>query len=442
MQKVILSVCSFVLFSGLAFSAGKTDIKTKNQVQKAKSQFGVTFPGIFPSDLKKPGLKSRASYSFDLGEWVGIEKWSYEVDDQDSVSREIFWSWENGNWEEGYQERFIREEGKLVRKDVYWNFLGGNYTKVGESIYLYENGLLKGIKNYQGSSESNVLNQETTFEYNQLNQLITEQNLHFYNDGQSSLTVKRFGYDSNGFQNARSFSTFENNVWSGVDSTFQILNESGNPLEVINYYGFIDSLAWQIYYKTKWYYSLEGVVDSTQLFYWGTFENHWDYTSSDLYSYNDGLLSTINTKRNDFGKIETVEQKSYQYQNGNLVSMLTETIDFESKTLKPWLKEDYEWHTPTSVEQSTQPEDFLLGQNYPNPFNPETTFSYRIASPAEVEIKVFDLSGKEVLSQNRGVQNSGTYSFTVNGSSLSSGIYLYKVKAGNLVQTKKMVLIK
>ena len=87
-------------------------------------------------------------------------------------------------------------------------------------------------------------------------------------------------------------------------------------------------------------------------------------------------------------------------------------------------------------------EDIILGQNYPNPFNPATIIEFEILQDAEVEVVVYNLTGKEIDILHHGFLSSGVYKFEFDGSELPSGIYLYKVSTPQFTQTKKMILAK
>nr|HMS66457.1 T9SS type A sorting domain-containing protein [Ignavibacteria bacterium] len=86
--------------------------------------------------------------------------------------------------------------------------------------------------------------------------------------------------------------------------------------------------------------------------------------------------------------------------------------------------------------------DFYLSQNFPNPFNPTTTITYRLGNLNFVSMKVFDIQGKEIATLVNEKQNAGSYSVEFNGEDLPSGVYYYKLEAGNFSQTNKMLLIK
>jgi len=91
----------------------------------------------------------------------------------------------------------------------------------------------------------------------------------------------------------------------------------------------------------------------------------------------------------------------------------------------------------------TAPLQFELSQNYPNPFNPSTTINFSLAKESNVNLKVFDLLGQEIISLvNNEFMNAGSYSYKFDASKLASGTYIYRLEAGDFVQTKKMTLTK
>jgi hypothetical protein len=88
------------------------------------------------------------------------------------------------------------------------------------------------------------------------------------------------------------------------------------------------------------------------------------------------------------------------------------------------------------------PKVFALEQNYPNPFNPSTVMSYQLPVASNVSLKVYDVLGREVATLVNGRQEAGRYSVSFNAASFASGVYFYRLQAGNFVQTKKMMLVK
>jgi len=90
----------------------------------------------------------------------------------------------------------------------------------------------------------------------------------------------------------------------------------------------------------------------------------------------------------------------------------------------------------------TGPKEFKLEQNYPNPFNPTTSIQYQISSISDVTLKVYDILGSEVAALVNEEQQPGYYEVHFSGSSLASGMYVYRLQAGEYISTKKMMLLK
>jgi hypothetical protein len=103
--------------------------------------------------------------------------------------------------------------------------------------------------------------------------------------------------------------------------------------------------------------------------------------------------------------------------------------------------------TVTAVEDDKDegmktPTDFELAQNYPNPFNPSTTIQYSIKERSLVELVLYDILGAQVVVLVNEEQEAGNYKINFNDGRLVSGVYFYRLKAGNFIETKKMVLLK
>ncbi len=98
---------------------------------------------------------------------------------------------------------------------------------------------------------------------------------------------------------------------------------------------------------------------------------------------------------------------------------------------------------PNAVNSDeNNPNKFQLSQNYPNPFNPSTKIKFTIPEESQVSVKIFNALGQEVSTILNNVVTSGTHSVDFNASELTSGIYFYKITAGKLTATKKMLLLK
>lgn len=135
----------------------------------------------------------------------------------------------------------------------------------------------------------------------------------------------------------------------------------------------------------------------------------------------------------DAPPIDHAWRMTFNSSAGDVISQFTHNANFV----------DIQWPGATAVSNETNtPNYFNLGQNYPNPFNPSTLIKYSIPVEGLVTLKVFNVIGEEVAALVNENQSVGSYTITFAPSNLSSGIYLYKLSSGSLIETKKMVLLK
>lgn len=106
--------------------------------------------------------------------------------------------------------------------------------------------------------------------------------------------------------------------------------------------------------------------------------------------------------------------------------------------------DDLAWGNSSDVKELGNgiPDEFALMQNYPNPFNPTSAIRYSIPEASFATIKVYDMLGNEVATLINEEQPAGNYEVDFNAAGLSSGMYLYRLQAGNFVEVKKMILMK
>jgi hypothetical protein len=98
--------------------------------------------------------------------------------------------------------------------------------------------------------------------------------------------------------------------------------------------------------------------------------------------------------------------------------------------------------TGVADAQSLLPKEFALAQNYPNPFNPSTQITYAVPKAAKITLEIFDVLGRKVATLVDGVVTPGYYTANFNASSMSSGIYFYRLSSPGVTFTKKMLLLR
>jgi len=113
-----------------------------------------------------------------------------------------------------------------------------------------------------------------------------------------------------------------------------------------------------------------------------------------------------------------------------------------------YVAEDYslmilQFDSPTGIEEiNNLPQQFSLEQNYPNPFNPVTTISYSLPIKSQVELVVYNVLSESVTQLINEEKEAGKYNIEFNAAGLPSGVYFYQLRAGDFVDTKKMLLLK
>jgi hypothetical protein len=112
-----------------------------------------------------------------------------------------------------------------------------------------------------------------------------------------------------------------------------------------------------------------------------------------------------------------------------------------------WQMGEYLHPTSVSVEDNSKPKDCWLSSNYPNPFNSETAIEYHLPRASEVEISIFNLQGQKVATLVKDHQTAGYHKISWNGRDeygrvVASGVYFYQLKAGEVMITNKMLLVR
>jgi len=113
-----------------------------------------------------------------------------------------------------------------------------------------------------------------------------------------------------------------------------------------------------------------------------------------------------------------------------------------SQSRRPNVKFHFQTYYGINTNRNSNPINYSLSQNYPNPFNPVTRIDFEIPKKGFVSLKVFDILGREVRTLVFEEKPAGAYSIDFNASDLSSGVYLYRINAGDFSEIKRMILVK
>ncbi len=191
-------------------------------------------------------------------------------------------------------------------------------------------------------------------------------------------------------------------------------------------------------------YGIQTAQEKIELYWLVDLIIHYDITSFKVYR---NTSSGFTPSEIDMIALLPFDQEifiDYNINSGEDYFYRIEAVDNSGKS--GWTSELYSSVTGINSDELT-PSEFSLLQNYPNPFNPATVISYNLPSTSFVTLKVYNILGNEVAALVNELQQPGSYNVTFSAigrdrNKLTSGVYIYKLTAGDFVQTRKMMLIK
>jgi len=226
-------------------------------------------------------------------------------------------------------------------------------------------------------------------------------NWHQINGGLTNKQIISLGVDSNGY-------IFAGTNGSGI---FRSVNSTTVPVELTSFSVRVDKNKINLSWTTATELNNSGFEIQRKL-------SEYDFSTVAFVNGNG-----TSTKTNNYSWSEKLLPGIYSYR--------LKQIDYNGK---------YEYSK--EVEITVTPNIFSLEQNFPNPFNPNTVISYSLPSASNVKLVVYNTLGQNVKVLENGYKNAGGYSVHFDASDLPSGIYFYRLEAGQFTQVKKMMLLK
>jgi hypothetical protein len=176
----------------------------------------------------------------------------------------------------------------------------------------------------------------------------------------------------------------------------------------------------------------------------GTWYFHFVYDGTNVLIYRNGTLLTTNPRSISMPTGTGFKVGGYSTSSFSMSGKMDEFRIYNRALTAAEISATWniELVTGTPINSHSVPNSYSLSQNYPNPFNPVTKISYTLPKTGLVKLVVFDILGREITTLVNEIKTAGTHVENFDASSLSSGVYFYRIDAGDFTATKKMMLVK
>jgi hypothetical protein len=330
----------------------------------------------------------------DSEEWVNTERELFEYNPQGRIASIIVEDWDGGAWEPYEKIEIIYSPEGSFSEMIEYVWFGGVWEEDYRMRWVRENGLLTQFLAEYWDGEEWVVESQQMYEYD--------------NDGNNTVVL------------FRSYDEFDE-VWENQMRFLYSYDAAGNRTESITQFWDEDEEDWMNFMRTVYTHDTRGNTTQSILYIW--------FASDETASRMTGQW--FHTSRN-----------SYLYDgNDNRLMMVWESWDGQAWV--PSYRYLYGGYEPTNVvDGGGLPREFTLLQNYPNPFNPSTTIRYSIPELTHVTLQVYNTLGQEVARLIDRELEAGNHQLTFDATHLPSGVYIYRLQAGDRVDNKKLMLLK
>ena len=429
-----------------AFQNFNKDLSPQADYQKSLNR-ALTSGVLLNNKINKNSFYMTHSISQDGSgsTWVNDYKDTLFYDANFNQIRLLEFNWLNNNWTYFLNNHSEYDLNNRINLSTYQSYLNQQWYNDSSFIYTYDD-IQKIITCTIRLWNNNWINSRRyLYEYDVNDQLIRETYQGWTNNTWMDSSLIEYSYVSTYKFDEIIQKKYSNNSWQNYYRSKYLYNNLMLNTETDDY--FWRNGTWQdtLKYITE-YNNFENPVTQTSLAYSnGTWENstRTDYTYDLQNNIKDLIIkiwlfnSWINTLKLSF------EFDSY----GNMTLLLLQHWNFISGWANFYRTLAYYAQITSCYDDDISLEEFELFQNYPNPFNPSTKISWQAPAGSWQTLKVYDVLGNEVATLVDEYKNAGKYEVEFDGHSdeyqnLSSGVYFYQIRAGDFVQTKKMILLK
>lgn len=358
-------------------------------------------------------------------QWMHAYLMNYAYDSNQNLTEQVTQMWDTTKWVNAYRYQYAYNSSNQKTNSLTQTWFNNQWNDQVRTRYSYNNQDSLAETVQEGWLNNAWVNtQRHQYTYNNQGELLQEL---FQNWGGHWLDSERYQYTySNGLMTQEVYQSWDmiQSQWVNSDKYSYTYDRNKNVTEELA----------QTWDGTQW------VNDSRNQFTYNA-NNQWTLWVT------QGWDSTASQWISIF-------QLKYTYDaNNNPTEFLYQTRDTTNMASTIWINtlQVLSYYTttrpdgvPTPIEKTVVniPDKISLYQNYPNPFNPSTQIKYDLSKTQPVHLTIYDITGRKVAVLVNEKQSAGAHIITFNANGLSSGVYFYRLEAGDFVQTRKMVLIK
>lgn len=337
----------------------------------------------------------------------------------------------NGKWENSYFISNTYNTNDLIITELEQEWKSGNWVNVFKSVNTYNaNGKIL-TKTFSDWFETSwVVSYRDSYSYNSSMQITTEISQNWEDGKWVNSSSDSYSYNEKGNLISILSKNWDNGIWVNESQITCNYDSGGNLIHyVLEYFG---DGTWQLYSSISVTYDQNGF--KTNEFFENWVNAIW-VPGSRNYFINDETGKVIHFIAERWAGSEWVPGYGVLAFNdgaGNGQFFIGSKIEVKYKAVE----------VPVGVQNETIGNKFQLSQNYPNPFNPTTEIRFSLIETGQVELKIFDLLGREVKTLVKTVKPAGNHDLSFDASDLVSGVYIYRLTSGNQSQMKKMILVK
>jgi hypothetical protein len=364
------------------------------------------------------------------GQWTNVELDSSTYDARDNMLVHLTKYWSQGAWKDSLLSSRTYDANGNMLTNIGWVLTNSQWTNSWLGTYTYDasgDELTFLVQTWSGTQWVNM--DMWTYTYDVHGHMLTEL-MQVYNGQWDNATLSIYTYDATGNMLSHLAQTWASGQWT--NSTIHTYTYDTNGRMLTDWLKGWTNAAWMNGSLYTYTYDTNGNLLNELVQYWlnGLWTNFNQFAFT--YDAHGNELTGNNTSWS--GSVWMPTDDNF------VLAVNGSTYDFTGyRIIVSWIPVNTA-DVPTNGKSMVK--GYSLSQNYPNPFNPSTTIGYQLPTQVHVTLKVFDVLGREIATLVNGVEQPGYKSVNFNANNLASGVYYYRLQAGNYIETRKLLLLR